>query len=74
MKIKLARNGEIILLFTDEGNLSPSCVFFNVANMSLNAIRENKILTKISDFTVLMVYEQKPPLNSHADTFSVAIQ
>ena len=25
---------------------------FNVANMSFNAIRENKILTKISEFTV----------------------
>ena len=25
---------------------------FNVANMSLNAIRENKILAKVSEFTV----------------------
>ena len=26
---------------------------FNVANMSFNAIRENKILAKISEFTVM---------------------
>ena len=26
---------------------------FNVANMSFNAIRENKILAKISEFTVI---------------------
>ena len=28
-------------------------VIFNVANMSFNAIREEKILAKISEFTVL---------------------
>ena len=28
---------------------------FNVANMSFNAFRENKILAKISEFTVLVL-------------------
>ena len=31
----------------------PKSRIFNVANMPLNAIRENKILVKISEFTVL---------------------
>ena len=30
----------------------PKSQFLNVANMSLNAIRENKFLAKISEFTV----------------------
>ena len=30
----------------------PKAQIFNVANMSFKAIRENKILTKISEFTV----------------------
>ena len=30
----------------------PLLLFFNVANMSFNAIRENKILAKISGFTI----------------------
>ena len=29
--------------------------FFNVANMSFNAIRENKILAKISEFTAYLI-------------------
>ena len=53
-KIKPSRNGEITLLFTDIGKSCPSHEFFNFANMSFNAIRENKILTKISEFTVYM--------------------
>ena len=31
----------------------PKLEILNVANMSYNAIRENKILAKISEFTVL---------------------
>ena len=31
--------------------------FFNIANMSFNTIRENKILAKISDFTVVEIDE-----------------
>ena len=31
----------------------PKSRIFNVANMSFNAIREIKILTKISEFTVV---------------------
>ena len=32
----------------------PLLRFFNVANMSFNAIRDNKILTKIPEFTVVI--------------------
>ena len=32
----------------------PKSRSFNVANMSFNAIRENKILSKISEFTVIL--------------------
>ena len=47
MKIKSSVNGEITLSFTYEGK---SCHSGNssVTNMSFNAIRENKILAKIS--------------------------
>ena len=53
VKIKSSRNGEIVLSFTDKGK---SCelivVNFYAANMSFNAIGENKILAKVSKFTV----------------------
>ena len=51
VKIKSPRNGEITLSFTDIGK---SCLIrnFNVANMSFNAIHKNKIVAKISEFTV----------------------
>ena len=49
VKIKSSRNGEIVLSFTDKGK---SCelivVNFYAANMSFNAIGENKILAKVS--------------------------
>ena len=51
MKMKFSPNGEITLSFTDEGK-SCHCANFYAANMSINAIRENKILVKISEFTV----------------------
>ena len=41
-------NGVIALLFTDAGKSCPSLVF-----LSFNAIRENKILAKLSEFTIL---------------------
>ena len=41
VQIKPSRNSEITLLSTDKGK----------TNMSFNAIRKNKILTKISGFT-----------------------
>ena len=34
----------------------PLSLIFNAANMSFNAIRENKILAKISGFTVVFRY------------------
>ena len=51
VKIKSSRNDEITLLFTDVGNHALVAIF-NVANMSFNAIHENNILAKISEFTV----------------------
>ena len=53
MKIKPSRIGDITLSFTDIGK---SCPFrdFYVANVSFNATRENKILAKISEFSVSM--------------------
>ena len=51
-KIKSSQNEEIILLFTDISKLCPSREFYNVSNMSFNLICENKILAKISEFTV----------------------
>ena len=51
MKIKSSRNGEIILSITDIGKSSLVAIFC-AARMSFNAIRENKILAKISGFTV----------------------
>ena len=51
LKIKSSQNGEITLSFTDVGNSCPSRDFY-VTNMSFTAIRENKILAKISEFTV----------------------
>ena len=53
MKIKPSQNGEITLPLTDEGKLYPSRKFLNVKNMSFNAIYENKILTKISELTIV---------------------
>ena len=43
--------GKITLSFTDEGKSCHSHKFY-VTNMSFNAIRYNKILAEISEFTV----------------------
>ena len=67
---KTSQNGKITLSFIDIGKRCPSHRFFNVTNMSLNAISENKnvgkscpsrwqiclltLFTKISEFTVLI--------------------
>ena len=50
-KIKPFRNDENSLSFID---VCISCQIFYLANMSFNAIRENKILSKISKFTVTL--------------------
>ena len=52
MIIRPSQNGEITLLFTYIGKSCLSCEIFNVANMYFKAFRENKILAKISEFTV----------------------
>ena len=50
VKIKSWQNGEIILSFTVTGN---SCLCLDVfLPISFNAICENKILAKISEFSV----------------------
>ena len=51
MKIKPWRNGDITLSFTDVGKYALVAIF-NEANISFNTIREIRILTKISEFTV----------------------
>ena len=52
--IKPSRIGDITLSFADIRKYCP-VRDFNVPNVSFNAIRENKILAKISEFTVLMI-------------------
>ena len=52
VKIKFSRNGEITLSLTDISKPCPKSQYFYTANMSFNAIRENKILAKISEFAV----------------------
>ena len=55
-EIKPSRNEEMTLSFTDVGKSCPSLEFFNVGNISFNVIHENKILAKISEFTMSLVY------------------
>ena len=55
VKIKPSRIGDITLSFTDIGKSCPVRDFY-VANGSFSAIRENKILAKISEFNVLEYY------------------
>ena len=50
-KIKALQNGDITLLFTQVCKSCPNQIF-KVVNISLNAFRENKVLAKISEFTV----------------------
>ena len=52
MKINPSGNGEITLSFTDVGKSFPSCNFFYMSNVTFNAVWENKIIVKISEFTV----------------------
>ena len=58
MKVKSSRNGKIILSFTDIGKSCPSREFLASQICLLNTIRKNKVLTKISGFTVLACYTQ----------------
>ena len=39
----------------------PQSRIFNVANMFFKATRENKILAKISEFTVIIAYHDEMP-------------
>ena len=55
VKIKSSRNGQIILSFTVEGKSCHNRDFY-VAKMSFNAIRENRILAKISEFAVFAFF------------------
>ena len=54
-KIKPSRNLEITLSFTDIGKSCPSRDFLTLQICLLNAIRENKILAEISEFTVYYI-------------------
>ena len=51
VKIKSSRFGETTLSFTYIGKSRP-CREFQRRNMCLNDTRENKIIAKISEFTV----------------------
>ena len=53
LKTTSLRHGEIILWLKMEVN-HVLIMNFNVTNMSFNPIHENKILTKISEFTVVI--------------------
>ena len=57
VKIKPSKNGEITMSFTDVSKKGP-CSEFNVKNTSFNAIHDNKILAKISKFSVFMDSEE----------------
>ena len=51
---KPSRNGDIILSVNDVGKSCPNLVAnCNVTIMTFNAYRENKFLSKISEFTIL---------------------
>ena len=50
MKIKSSHTGEITLSFSDIGKSCP-CRRFLMAQICFNAIHDNKILAKISEFT-----------------------
>ena len=52
VKMKPSPNGKITMSFIDIGKTCLSRDFFHITNMSFNAIRENKILAKISESTV----------------------
>ena len=52
VKIKSSRMGEITLSFTDMSKSCPNRIFFYIANMSFSDIRKNRIMAKISEFTV----------------------
>ena len=57
MKKKSLQNGKITLSFVNMAKSCPSHGFF-MLQICLNAIRENKILAKISEFTVTDKVEQ----------------
>ena len=52
VKIRPSRYGKITLSFIDIGKSCLSREFFQITNMSFNAIRENKILAEIFESTV----------------------
>ena len=83
MKITPSQNGVITLSFPGVGKSCPSRQLFYVAYLSLNAIRENKILAKSSELrdcehisyvSILAVSQNQPILNlfhAHARTQNV---
>ena len=52
VKLKPSRNDKITLSFIDIRKSCLSREFFHITSMSFNAIRENKVLAKISESTV----------------------
>ena len=69
VKIKSSRNGEITLSFTDEGKSCHDRDFLR-RKYVFKAIRENKILARISESTVVTIgiketFGHRPYHNSH---------
>ena len=55
-KTKHSENGDITLPFIDVGKSCSSLGIFNIVNIYFIGIHENKILAKISEFTVCHKY------------------
>ena len=53
VKVKPSRNSKKTLAFTDVGKPCPSREILMAQKKSANAIHENKILAKISEFTLI---------------------
>ena len=53
-RVLFLRNGEITVVYWYMW-IMPIVAIFNLANLCLNAIRENKILAKISEFTLFVL-------------------
>ena len=63
VKIKSSQNGEITLSFTDIEKSCPSREYI-ASQICLRAIRENKILSKISGFSVMSFLLHASVLNN----------
>ena len=61
---KPSRNGKITLSFIDIDKSCPNRYFFHITCVSFDAIRENKILAKISESTVFFAVSRLVVFNN----------